>query len=407
MPGGQGKDGIGESLDEGEVVEHAENRASIPAGFLFEHGQNPLCQRGVKMRNRFVGKDQFRFLHQCASHGDTLLFPAGESSNQAMAEGPEAECFEAAIRMSVFRGGKADQCSPPGMARQCAGEDVLQRRRVAGQMKLLENQADTTAEIAGCMQTLTLTPIGDGAGLMRPDSGESFQECRFAGARRADDSNELTPWNSEVQIANQDPPPTLKRQVLNLQVRRVVRRGRLGWAMGIQGMRGLATLLGQRECLGQGAEMLSFIDFNEPGDKRVLPQVVMFRLIQSEEGALKPATIGIGKAAPGGEDMRGDGALLVDLSELSALFRAEVFVFVKDVVTDGGGFGFPTENPFHSGDVPAAEPDMAGAKELLGGSAFGDQPLGIQVMKRDHITRRAGSTGKGDGQTAEVVNRTV
>lgn len=84
MSSPQGKDGIREALDQREVVENAQDGARIAAGFIFEHRQHPLGKGRIKLRYRFVGKDQFRFLHKRARNGNTLLFAPGQSTDESM-----------------------------------------------------------------------------------------------------------------------------------------------------------------------------------------------------------------------------------------------------------------------------------------------------------------------------------
>jgi hypothetical protein len=80
----QGKDGIGEALNEREVMENTQDGARIATGFLFEHGQNPLGKGCVKLRYRFVGKNHFGLLHKRARNGNTLLFAPGQATDQSV-----------------------------------------------------------------------------------------------------------------------------------------------------------------------------------------------------------------------------------------------------------------------------------------------------------------------------------
>jgi hypothetical protein len=77
--------------------------------------------------------------------------------------------------MSPFGRRKPSEGPPPGMTREGTGKHILKGRRVAGEMQLLENEANATAEIAWSMETLLFAPIGDRARIVWSHPRQDFQ----------------------------------------------------------------------------------------------------------------------------------------------------------------------------------------------------------------------------------------
>jgi hypothetical protein len=258
----EGQDGIGEAIHQREVMEDAKDGAGASPGFLLEQGQHSPGQRSVQLRHRFVGQDELGLLDQGAGEGDPLLLAAREPADEPMPIRAKPEGIKATLGQGSFVGGKANERAPPGMAGERATENVLERSGVAGEVQLLEDQANTPAKIAGGMETAMLAAVGDRTGAVRVYAGEGLEQRRFAGAGRAHHRDKLAARNRDVEVADQNASAPLDHQSFDMKMRRV-RGGTGDCAVCAQTLRELAALLCQGEGLLERAQVLGFVHLDE------------------------------------------------------------------------------------------------------------------------------------------------
>jgi hypothetical protein len=92
------------------------------------------------VRDRLVGKDQFRLLDQGPGDRHALLFATGEAADESITERAKAKGIQTPVRIRTFGSGEPGQGAPPWMPRERASEDILEGGRVAGEMELLKDE---------------------------------------------------------------------------------------------------------------------------------------------------------------------------------------------------------------------------------------------------------------------------
>ena len=135
------------------------------------------------------------------------------------------EGIEAMLGQDLFGGRETGEGAPPWMPGKRAGQDVLNGRGIPGEVQLLEDQADATAEMAGVMQTPMLATVGDGSRMPRVHPGKGLEQGGFPGARRADHGNKPAARHRHVEVADQYTSPALHGEPFDSNMGRVDRGG--------------------------------------------------------------------------------------------------------------------------------------------------------------------------------------
>ena len=131
---------------------------------------------GVQRRYWFMSQDQFGFLHECPGNGHALLLPSGQGirSLEGMLSQPHprkmcqrlralgAGVAEDSITWSWYPAGRSDQY-------------VLQARQSAHQVEVLEDKANSGAELAHLAAGHPIDRLAQDRGLAGGDGIEPIQ----------------------------------------------------------------------------------------------------------------------------------------------------------------------------------------------------------------------------------------
>jgi hypothetical protein len=142
------------------------------------------------------------------------------------------EGIEAMLGQDVFGGRESGEGALPWMPGERAGKDVLNGRGIPGEVQLLEDQADATAEMAGVMETPMLATVGDGSHMPRVHPGKCLEQRGFPRARRAYHRNKAASRHRHVEVTDQDASPALHGEPLDTNMGRVDRGG--DWIVRVQ-----------------------------------------------------------------------------------------------------------------------------------------------------------------------------
>ena len=142
----------------------------------------------VEAGHRFVGKHDFRLLHECSCYAHALLLAAGKASCGGEGEIFHAYAGKTGVCLFHFcrRGGK--QPLEQGMKTYAAVERVSQRRLPQDELMLLKNEAGLPAEFPQFSGRIDRSDAAHADAAFRDgtEQVEATQKGGFAGSRRAE-----------------------------------------------------------------------------------------------------------------------------------------------------------------------------------------------------------------------------
>ena len=140
---GQDHDAVGGPAGEADLVRHQDQRQAV-ALQVFEHLEHFVLQLRIEGAGDLVAEQAARLHRQGAGDGHALLLAAGELARIGVGPVRQADAVAASSQAALARLGR-------GTAQHADRrlDDVLQRRQVREELKVLEDHAEQPAHLAG------------------------------------------------------------------------------------------------------------------------------------------------------------------------------------------------------------------------------------------------------------------
>ena len=186
-------DAVGHGQRLALVVRDVDDVDAEPRVQVLDLELHVLAQLLVERAERLVHQHELRLEHQRAGERDALLLAAGKLVRPARLEARHAHHVERAAHARRHLGlGEAAHLQRKG--------DILADRHVREERVVLEHDADVAAVRRHAVDALAVER--DGAVRRRLEAGEHHQRRRLAGARRAEQRQELAAGDVEVEAAH-------------------------------------------------------------------------------------------------------------------------------------------------------------------------------------------------------------
>ena len=192
---------VGDLSSVGIVGDHEDGLVEFATG-LAKHLEDGFRVFGVEIAGGFVGEDDGRAIDEGTGDGNALLFPSGELVRTVFEAALNAqhlcEVIEEGPVQGRFGGGAKGR-------NVVCNLDVPHGGEGGQEVETLKDKANLGAAHAGALGVGEFGEVGaideDRAGGGVGEAAKDVEECGFAGAGRADDSDELAWGDGEVDLA--------------------------------------------------------------------------------------------------------------------------------------------------------------------------------------------------------------